>query len=169
MKKIIGLLSILLILSLVAPPKPAEARGGGFLPGLIIGGVLGWGLGPRYYYPPSYYYPPPTYYYHPAPNYYNPPPPPPNYYYPPSAEGSQTPPSAGQGSGGRMFIYPRQSQSEEQQNKDFDACHGWAVNQTGFDPAKPPDGAPDAQTIQKSSDYLRAISACLDARGYTLR
>ena len=68
-----------------------------------------------------------------------------------------------------MFIYPRQSQNEEQQNKDFDACHNWAVGQTGFDPSKPPDGAPNAQTIQKSSDYLRAISACLDARGYTLR
>jgi len=68
-----------------------------------------------------------------------------------------------------MFIYPRQGQSEEQQNKDFDACHNWAVGQTGFDPAQPPPGAPDAQTIQKSSDYLRAISACLDARGYTLR
>ena len=28
---------------------------------------------------------------------------------------------------------------------------------------------PDAQTTQKSSDYFRAISACLDGRGYTLR
>jgi hypothetical protein len=79
------------------------------------------------------------------------------------------PPAASQGTGGRMFIYPRQSQSEEQQNKDFDACHAWAVKETGFDPSKPPEGAPDAQTVQKSSDYLRAISACLDARGYTLR
>jgi hypothetical protein len=68
-----------------------------------------------------------------------------------------------------MFIYPRQSQSEEQQAKDFDECQSWAVGQTAFDPKRPPDGAPDAQTIQKSSDYLRAISACLDARGYTLR
>jgi len=68
-----------------------------------------------------------------------------------------------------MFIYPRQSQSEEQRAKDFDECHNWAVDQTGFDPAKPPEGAPDAQTTQKSSDYLRAISACLDGRGYTLR
>ena len=171
MKKIIGLLSMLLVLSLVVPPEPAEAYHGygGFWPGLIIGGVLGWGLGPRYYYPPSYYYPPPPYYYYPPPTYNYPPPPPPNYYYPPSVERSQAPPSTGQGAGGRMFIYPRQGQSEEQQNKDFDACHSWAVSQTGFDPAKPPDGAPDGQAVQKSSDYLRAISACLDARGYTLR
>ena len=68
-----------------------------------------------------------------------------------------------------MFIYPRQSQSEEQQAKDFDACHNWAVGQTDFDPSKPPAARPDAQTTQKSSDYLRAISACLDGRGYTLR
>jgi hypothetical protein len=68
-----------------------------------------------------------------------------------------------------MFIYPRQGQSEEKQAKDFDECHIWAVSQTGFDPKKPFEGAPDAQRIQKSADYLRAICACLDAHGYTLR
>ena len=60
MKKLISLLGLLLGLTLLLPPEPALAyRGhggfygyGGFLPGLIIGGVLGWGLGPRYYYPP---------------------------------------------------------------------------------------------------------------------
>lgn len=169
MKKLISLLGILFVLTLLMLPKQAEAyrgsggsrgRGGpggysghgGLLPGLIIGGVLGWGLGPRYYYPPEYYYPPPPY-----------------YYYLPPAEGSQAPPAASQGSGGRMFIYPRQGQIEEKQTKDFDKCHNWAVGQTSFDPAKPPVGAPDAQTIPKSSDYLRAISACLDAHGYTVR
>jgi len=96
-------------------------------------------------------------------------PPPPSNNYPPPPERSQAPPSPSQYSGGRMFIYPRQSQSEEQKAKDFDACHSWAVGQTGFDPSKPPPGRPDAPTNQKSSDYLRAISACLDARGYTLR
>lgn len=114
---------------------------GRFFPGLFIGGVLGWGLGP-YYYPPDYYYPPP-------------------------AEESQVPPSEGQGS--EMSIYPRQGQSEEQEDEDFNKCHDWAVGQTGFDPSKPPVGAPDAKTTQKSTDYIRAISACLDARGYTLR
>ena len=130
----------------------------GFFPGLIIGGALGWGLWPYYYPPDYYYYPPPPYYY-----------PPPEYYYPPTAQYGQVPPPAGQGSGGRMFIYPRQGQSEEKKAEDFDKCHGWAVGQTGFDPAKPPAGAPDAQTIQKSGDYFRAISACLDAQGYTVR
>jgi len=79
------------------------------------------------------------------------------------------PPSASQGAGGQMFIYPRQGQSEEKKAMDFDECHNWAVGQTGFDPKKPPEGTPDAQRIQKRADYLRAISACLDARGYTLK
>jgi hypothetical protein len=131
-----------------------------FFPGLFIGGVLGWGFFSNYYYPPANYYPTP-------PDYY-PPPAPPDYYYPPP-EGSQTPPSGRQGSAGWMFIYPRQGQSEEQQSKDFDECHNLALGQTGFDPEKPPDGPPDAQTIQKSQDYLRAISTCLDDRGYTLK
>jgi hypothetical protein len=91
------------------------------------------------------------------------------YTPPPPPYRSQAPTPASQGSGGRMFVYPRQSQSEGQQGKDFDACHSWAVGQTGFDPSKPPAGRPDAQAAQKSSDYLRAISACLDGRGYTLR
>jgi hypothetical protein len=179
MKKFISILGILFLLALLLPSKQTEAargpggfRGGrihggfrvhgGFLPGLIIGGALGWGLRPYYYpgyyYPPSYYYPPPPYYY-----------PPPEYYYPPPAQNSQLPPSASQGSGGKMFIYPRQGQSEGKKAEDVDKCHDWAVDQTGFDPAKPPETTPDAQAIQKSGDYFRAISACLDARGYTVR
>ena len=167
MKKLIGLLSILLILTMLVPVKPAEARGGGgFLPGLIIGGVLGWGLAPRYYYPPAYSYPPRVYYY-PPPAYYYPPPPPPapaESYYPPTNESAQTAPS-----GGQLFIYPRQNQSLQKQEDDRQACHDWAVNQTSFDPSKPPGSTPDNQAIQKSEDYFRAISACLDARGYSVR
>ena len=68
-----------------------------------------------------------------------------------------------------MVIYPRQGQSEEKQTMDFDECHDWAVDQTGFDPKKPPESPPDAERIRESEDYLRAISACLDARGYTLK
>jgi hypothetical protein len=96
-------------------------------------------------------------------------PPPMSNYSPPLSERGQAPLSASQGSGGQMFIYPRQGQSEKQKAEDFEACHGWAVGQTDFDPSKPPAGRPDAQTIPKNSDYLRAISACLDGRGYTLR
>ena len=170
MKKLICLVIVLVMITLLVPAKQSEARGGGgFLPGLIIGGVLGWGLSPRVYYPPTYYYPPPPpAYYYPAqpPVYYYPPP---SHNYLPPAEASPPPPQAGTETGGRMFIYPRQKQSEEKQIKDQDECHQWAVGQIGYDPSKPLSGAPDAQTIQKSQNYVRAISACLDARGYTVR
>jgi hypothetical protein len=116
---------------------------GGFFPGLVVGGVLGWSLGPAYYDPP--------------------------YYYPPPPEGNQEPQPPDLGSENRMFIYPRQGQSEEKQAQDFEECHGWAVSQTNFDPKKPPESGPDTQRTQNSVDYLRAISACLDARGYTVR
>jgi hypothetical protein len=69
-----------------------------------------------------------------------------------------------------MFIYPRQGQSQEQQADDHYQCHSSAVDQTGFDPTfPPPAGTPEAETAQKSADYLRALETCLDARGYTLR
>jgi hypothetical protein len=123
---------------------------------LVIGGALGWSLWP-YYYPPDYYYAPSAYYY------------PPPYYYPPTAQSSQVPPSDSQELGGKIFIYPRQGQSEEKQAMDFDKCHGWAVSQTGFDPKKPTETNTNAQSIPKSVDYFRAISACLDAQGYTVR
>ncbi len=184
MKKLISLLSVLFLLTLFMPLNQTEAargsggsrgtggRGGfhggygrshgvrgheefhghrGFLPGVIIGGALGWSLWPYYYPPDYYYYPPPT------------------YYYPPPAQSSQVQPSASQESGGKLFIYPREGQSEEKKAEDVAKCNDWAVGQTGFDPSKVSDGAPDTQTIQKSRDYFRAISACLDAHGYTVR
>jgi hypothetical protein len=39
---------------------------------------------------------------------------------------------------GDMFIYPRQGQSVEQQERDKWECRAWATNQTGFDPAARP-------------------------------
>ena len=140
----------------------------GFLPGLIVGGFLGWGLAPRYYdYPSPNYYSPPFDYY-PPPDYYSPPSdyyPPPDYSYPPPGEAPQSAPAEGQ-----LFIYPRQGQSQEQQADDHYQCHNSAVGRTGFDPTfPPPAGTPEAETVQKSADYLRALEACLDARGYTLR
>jgi hypothetical protein len=85
---------------------------------------------------------------------------------PPIEEVSQTPPPAEQ-----MFIYPRQGQSEQQQNDDRYACHRWAVSQTGFDPTQPPQpgGATEAQKVEKRADYQRAWGVCLDGRGYTVK
>ena len=83
---------------------------------------------------------------------------------PPKGEVKQTPASEGQ-----LFIYPRNGQSEQQQATDRYECHRWAVDQTGFDPTQPPAGLPEAQMKQKRADYQRAMGACLDARGYTVK
>lgn len=40
--------------------------------------------------------------------------------------------------GAQQFVYPAKGQSPEQQKSDEAACYSWAVQQTGFDPAKPP-------------------------------
>lgn len=40
--------------------------------------------------------------------------------------------------GAQQFVYPAKGQSPEQQKTDEAACYSWAVQQTGFDPAKPP-------------------------------
>jgi hypothetical protein len=83
---------------------------------------------------------------------------------PPKEEVSQSPPPADQ-----MFIYPRMGQSGQQQADDRYSCHRWAVNQTGFDPTQPPGGSPEPQKIEARADYQRAMSACLDGRGYTVK
>jgi hypothetical protein len=83
---------------------------------------------------------------------------------PPKNEVSEAPPPADQ-----MFIYPRQGQSAQKQADDRYECHRWAVSQTGFDPTQPPGGAPDALKAEKRADYQRAMGACLDGRGYTVK
>ena len=69
----------------------------------------------------------------------------------------------------RLFIYPRQGQSEKQQSDDRYECHRWAVGQTHYDPTQPPGSIPETQGSQKRAEYNRAIGACLDARGYTVK
>jgi hypothetical protein len=38
----------------------------------------------------------------------------------------------------KQFVYPAKGQSAQQQQKDEAECYTWAVQQSGFDPAKPP-------------------------------
>ena len=79
---------------------------------------------------------------------------------PPTGDIRQAPPPAD-----KLFIYPRLGQSEKQQADDQYTCHRWAVDQTGFDPTQPPGSSPG----EKRADYQRAIAACLDGRGYTVK
>ena len=46
--------------------------------------------------------------------------------------------------GAQQYVYPAKGQSPEQQQSDEAACHTWAIQQTGFDPAKPAAAAPAA-------------------------
>ena len=67
----------------------------------------------------------------------------------------------------RMFIYPSNAQSKEQQATDEYQCHQWAVGQTGFDPSLAGAAGPTDQ--ESRQDYRRAQAACLDGRGYTVK
>jgi len=50
---------------------------------------------------------------------------------------------AGSGAWAQQYVYPAKGQSPDQQKTDESACYGWAVQQTGFDPARaPPPAAP---------------------------
>ena len=81
---------------------------------------------------------------------------------PPSANG---PPPAEED----MFIYPQSGQSPEQQADDRYECHAWATQQTGFDPTQAGGGVAPEQTVAKGADYRRAMRACLEGRGYSVR
>jgi hypothetical protein len=68
-----------------------------------------------------------------------------------------------------LLIYPKNGQSQEQQSTDRYACHSWAQGQTGFDPTEPNSAASPSEMASRRSDYRRAMSACLEARGYSVR
>ena len=100
-------------------------------------------------------------------SYYNSP-----YYEPQPVAIREQPPVYAQpapSSAGRIFVYPRQGQSEELQAKDRYECHSWAVGQTHYDPTQPTSGMPQVQLNQMRADYQRAMGACLDGRGYTMK
>ena len=52
--------------------------------------------------------------------------------------------SAASAQSGQMFLYPKNGQSQQQQDKDRYECHTWAVQQTGFDPSQTYPGNPGA-------------------------
>jgi hypothetical protein len=82
----------------------------------------------------------------------------------------QPAPSVTPSSTERIFVYPRQGQSEELQAKDRYECHSWAVSQTGYDPTQLSTGdMTETRLNQMRADYQRAQGACLDGRGYTMK
>lgn len=67
----------------------------------------------------------------------------------------------------RLYVYPARGQSAERQADDEYECHRWAVSQTGFDPV--PAATGQSAEVARRADYVRAQTACLEGRGYTVR
>lgn len=72
------------------------------------------------------------------------------------------PPDSAQGN---LIIYPKNGQTKEQQAADQFECNNWAKGQTGFDPTQPGGGV-SGDVDRTRNNYDRAMSACLQARGY---
>ncbi|HEY1891184.1 MAG TPA: hypothetical protein VGG63_12295 [Steroidobacteraceae bacterium] len=89
------------------------------------------------------------------------------------AQGAEPPPAGGQpgaaaGQGDMsLFVYPKNGQSDQQTANDRYQCHQWAVSQTGYDPTNTANSQQAATATPDS--YKRAITACLDARGYSVK
>jgi len=66
---------------------------------------------------------------------------------------------------GRLFVYPKEGQSEEQQAKDRYECHRWAVTESAVDPTL----EEETYSQEQKRDYQRAMGACLEGRGYTVK
>jgi hypothetical protein len=62
-----------------------------------------------------------------------------------------------------LFVYPKQNQSEARITSDRIECASWGTRQTGYDPTRA--SADDPQR----GDYLRAVSSCLEGRGYSVK
>jgi hypothetical protein len=103
--------------------------------------------------------------------------PPPGDQSAPSPDGAtdQAPPGAPPDmnapppAGDDLFIYPQNGQSPDQQANDKYQCHQWALSQTGFDPTQAGGGVAPEQAAGKRGDYQRAMRACLEGRGYSVK
>jgi hypothetical protein len=91
---------------------------------------------------------------------------------PPDAIDESSPPPPDPGNPGAtqagpdLIIYPKNGQSRDQQAADEYECHNWARSQSGFDPTQTDGAAPSADADRGRNNYDRAMSACLQGRGY---
>lgn len=82
---------------------------------------------------------------------------------PPEGAVASAPAPAPAASSVDLFVYPKVGQSPQQQSADRYECHKWASGQTGFDPSVN-SGADPA----KAAQYRKAMTACLEARNYSV-
>jgi hypothetical protein len=95
---------------------------------------------------------------------------------PPGADQPGTPPGTGPGAAppgaapaDDFYIYPKNGQTQEQQAADQYECHSWSKTQTGFDPTQPGGGVAPGDNGSRREQYQRAMTACLEARGYSVK
>ena len=85
----------------------------------------------------------------------------------PAPPPDQQPPPPDSGVQNDLMIYPKNGQTKEQQSADQFECNNWAKGQTGFDPTQPGGGsAATGNPDVARGNYDRAMSACLQGRGY---
>ncbi|AOB33885.1 hypothetical protein AKI39_20300 [Bordetella sp. H567] len=65
---------------------------------------------------------------------------------------------------GNLIAYPARGQTQAQQTRDRSECQGWAMNQSGYDPAHPNEWTTGVMV----DSYNRAMSACMTGRGYSV-
>jgi hypothetical protein len=73
-------------------------------------------------------------------------------------------PGAPSSGSSELFAYPKNGQNDEQQARDRQECRDWAASQTSG-----ASGAVAAATPQSADSNLRAQTACLEARGYSVK
>jgi opacity protein-like surface antigen len=83
---------------------------------------------------------------------------------PPPSESSPTPGARAD----ELHVYPKNGQTQEQQWADRYECHRWAKDQSGFDPSRQVAGAPTPENAPGREGYKRALTACLEGRGYAV-
>jgi len=68
-----------------------------------------------------------------------------------------------------LFAYPRNGQTSAQQATDRIECQRWAADQSGVESSPAASSVPAKGSSARRQDYLRAESACLEGRGYSVR
>jgi len=88
---------------------------------------------------------------------------------PSESQVSTSGPASAATGGGDIFVYPKNGQNEEQTARDKYECHRWAAGETGFDPTVSGGGVAAEENASKRADYQRAMGACLEGRGYSVK
>jgi hypothetical protein len=63
----------------------------------------------------------------------------------------------------QLYAYPKNGQTATQSTFDRIECERWGSGQTGYSPGQ------SVEDANRKADYQRAVSACLEGRGYTVK